>query len=80
MIFVTANVTLLQAISTQTVDLPLALILLVGGAVGAQFGTRMGAKLNGEKLRLFLALIVLAVCFQMTLGLVLQPSDLFTIH
>lgn len=80
MIFVTANVTLLQAISTQTVDLPLALILLVGGAVGAQIGTRLGAKLGGEKLRLLLALIVLAVCGQMTLGLVLTPSDLFTIH
>jgi uncharacterized membrane protein YfcA len=79
MIFVTANVTLLQALSTQTVDVPLALILLVGGAVGAQFGTRLGRNLPGEKLRLFLALIVLAVCGQMAVSLIVPPADLFSL-
>lgn len=80
MIFVTANVTLLQAMSTQSVDLPLALILLVGGAVGAQFGSRLGARLGGEKLRLLLSLIVLAVCAEMTGSLVLPPEDTFTLE
>lgn len=79
MIFVTANVTLLQALTTHSVDLPLALILLVGGAVGAQFGSRLGAKLGGEKLRLLLALIVLAVCAEMTGALVLPPEDTFSL-
>ena len=77
MIFVTANVTLLQALSTHSVDLPLALILLVGGAVGAQFGSRLGARLGGEKLRLLLSLIVLAVCAEMTANLVLPPAETF---
>lgn len=80
MIFVTANVTVLQAITTQSVDLPLALILLAGGAVGAQFGSRLGARLGGEKLRLLLALIVLAVCVEMTGTLVLPPSDPFSLE
>ncbi|MBI3444069.1 MAG: sulfite exporter TauE/SafE family protein [Magnetospirillum sp.] len=79
MIFVTANVTLLQAITTQTVDMPLALILLAGGAVGAQFGARLGARLGGEMLRLCLALIVLAVCIQMAGALVIPPSDVFSL-
>ncbi|ARJ64383.1 permease [Magnetospirillum sp. ME-1] len=79
MIFVTANVTLLQALTTHSVDLPLALILLVGGAVGAQFGSRLGAKLGGEKLRLLLALIVLAVCAEMTGTLVVAPDDPFSL-
>jgi len=75
MIFVTANVTLLQAITTHTVDVPLALILLVGGAIGAQFGTRLGRNLPGERLRMLLALIVLAVCGQMAYSLVVPPAD-----
>ena len=79
MIFVTANVTLLQAITTHTVDVPLALILLGGGAVGAQFGSRLGRNLAGEKLRLLLALIVLAVCIQMAYSLIVPPSDPFSL-
>ena len=79
MIFVTANVTLLQALTTHTVDVPLALILLGGGAVGAQFGSRLGRNLSAEKLRLFLALIVLAVCLQMAYSLIAPPSDAFSL-
>jgi uncharacterized membrane protein YfcA len=79
MIFVTANVTLLQALTTHTVDVPLALILLGGGAVGAQFGSRLGRNLSAEKLRLLLALIVLAVCLQMAYSLVAPPSDAFSL-
>ncbi len=79
MIFVTANVTLLQAITTHTVDVPLALILLAGGAVGAQFGTRLGRNLPGERLRMLLALIVLAVCGQMAYSLVAPPDDPFSL-
>lgn len=79
MIFVTANVTLLQAVTTQTVDVPLALILLVGGAVGAQFGARLSSRLPGERIRLFLALIVLAVCLQMGYSLVIPPAERFSL-
>jgi uncharacterized membrane protein YfcA len=79
MIFVTANVTLLQAVTTHSVDLPLSLVLLAGGAVGAQFGFRLGARLGGERLRLLLSLIVLAVCAEMAGTLVLPPGDLFSL-
>jgi uncharacterized protein len=79
MIFVTANVTLLQAITTHTVDVPLALILLAGGAVGAQFGTRLGRNLPGERLRMLLALIVLAVCGQMAYAMVVPPDDPYSL-
>ena len=50
-IFVTANVTFLQSVQTQTVDIVLAGLLLLGAVVGAQFGTRVGAMLRGEQLR-----------------------------
>ncbi|CAA7620206.1 Permease [Candidatus Terasakiella magnetica] len=79
MIFVTANVTLLQALTTQTVDIPLALILLVGGAAGAQFGARLGRNLPGERIRLLLALIVLAVCAEMAYALIAAPGDVYSL-
>ncbi|MDX1739301.1 MAG: sulfite exporter TauE/SafE family protein, partial [Alphaproteobacteria bacterium] len=46
-IFVTANATFLQSYMNQTVDVILALLLLIGGVIGAQLGTRVGSKLNG---------------------------------
>ena len=78
-IFVSANVTILQSATNQTVDIVLALILLIGGVLGAQFGARLGAKMQGEQLRGLLALIVLGVCAKLTYELVLQPADLFSI-
>src|SRR3546814_7333067 len=60
-LFVTANVTFLQAVATQTVDVLLALILLVGSVLGVQFGARLGVKLPAEQFRFLLAVLVLAV-------------------
>lgn len=78
-IFVAAFTTLLHAITNHTVDLPLALFLLVGGVVGAQIGTRIGVKLKAEQLRVLLALLVLAVCAKIALELLLEPSELYSI-
>lgn len=77
-IFVTANVTILQAVSNQTVDIILALLLLFGGVIGAQIGARAGAKLHGEHLRGLLAILVLGVCLKLTYDLVAKPADLFS--
>ncbi|MFN3233470.1 MAG: sulfite exporter TauE/SafE family protein [Alphaproteobacteria bacterium] len=76
-IFVTATVTLLHATSTQTVDVVLALLLLVGGVVGAQFGARVGLKLRGEQLRALLALLVLGVGLRLAYGLVVTPDEFY---
>jgi hypothetical protein len=61
-VFVTASVTFLQAVNTQSVDVVLALLLLAGAVVGAQFGTKISSSIRGEQLRGLLALLVLAVC------------------
>jgi uncharacterized membrane protein YfcA len=79
-IFVTANVTLLQSIQTQTVDFLLAGLLLFGAVVGAQFGSRAGALLRGEQLRGLLALLVLAVCLKIGYDLVVRPEDLLSVE
>jgi len=78
-IFVTANVTFLQALNTQTVDVVLAITLLVGAVIGAQFGTQIGAKLKGEQLRSLLALMVLGVCIKLAVDLVVTPIDLYSV-
>jgi hypothetical protein len=78
-IFVTAVVTLLQAVENNTVDAVLALVLLIGGVLGAQLGTRWGAKLRGEELRALLALIVLAVAAKLVFDLTVRPDNLFSL-
>jgi len=78
-IFVTANATFLQAYVNQTVDIVLALLLLLGAVVGAQFGTKLGAMLRGEQLRGLLALMVLLVCVKLGFDLIATPHDPYTI-
>ena len=79
-IFVTANVTILQSVQTQTVDFLLAGLLLFGAVIGAQFGSRFGAMLRGEQLRGLLALMVLAVSLKLAFDLVVTPSDIFSVE
>ena len=78
-IFVSANVTFLQAVSHQTVDVVLAILLLAGAVVGAQYGARYGAKLPSEKMRGLLALLVLAVGVKVFIDLVVSPGDLYSV-
>jgi uncharacterized membrane protein YfcA len=77
-IFVTANVTFLQAYANQTVDVMLAVILLAAAVIGAQFGARAGATLRGEQLRILLALMVLAVCGKLLYDLTVTPADIYS--
>jgi len=78
-LFVVSNVTLMQAWLNQTVDIVLALILLVGSVVGVQIGTRLGARLPGEQFRILLALLVLATCLKLLFDLVATPSFPYTL-
>jgi uncharacterized membrane protein YfcA len=78
-IFVAANVTVLQAYTNQTVDAVLALVLLVGGVVGAQIGSRFGTRLRGEQLRFLLALMVLAVAAKLAFDMTVPPTDPYSI-
>ena len=76
--FVTGATTLMHAIMNHTVDGILALLLLLGGVVGAQIGVRIGPKLKAEQMRVLLALLVLIVCAKMGYDLVRTPDELFT--
>lgn len=78
-IFVTALTTIFHSVNTQTVDIFLALLLLPGAVIGAQFGARIGLRLKAEQLRALLALMVLLVGLKMGLGLVVEPDELYSV-
>lgn len=78
-LFVTANVTYLQAVNNQTVDVILALLLMVGGVIGAQFGARAATWLRGAQLRGLLAIMVLTVWGKLLYDLIAAPADLYTL-
>ena len=78
-IFVTAFSTLMHAMTTQSVDIVLAVILILGGVTGAQFGSRLGTNLKAEQLRILLASLVLLVCGKLALDLLLRPAELYSI-
>jgi uncharacterized membrane protein YfcA len=73
-----AVATVLHATANKTVDIMLAMLLMVGGVVGAQFGVQVGQALRGEQLRALLALLVLAVAFRVLLGLFVAPEEIFS--
>jgi uncharacterized membrane protein YfcA len=75
-----ASATVMHAVTNHLVDAVLALILMAGGVVGAQFGTRAGHKITGERLRLLLGLLVLLVGLRFAYQLVVQPEDIYSIR
>lgn len=79
-IFTTSHVTILHAVNTQSVDIVLALLLLSGSVIGAQYGVRMGGKLPAEKLRLAMASLVLLVAAKMAFELFVHPLHIYNIE
>ncbi len=78
-LFVMAATTLLQAMQNKTVDVVLALLLIVGGVVGAQLGVIAGGRLKGEQLRFLLAALVLLVCLRIGWDLIARPGEVYSI-
>jgi uncharacterized membrane protein YfcA len=72
--------TVMHAATNHLVDAVLALILMVGGVVGAQFGARAGQRISGERLRLLLGLLVLAVGLRFAFSLFVEPDHLYSIR
>lgn len=78
-IFVTANVTILQSVNNYSVDILLALILIAGGVVGAHFGSQWGSRVRGEYLRASLAVLVILVGVNLAVDLLVEPSDIYSL-
>jgi len=69
----------LHAVANQAVDIVLALLLIVGGVFGAQFGARAGRNLRAELFRFLLAILLLGVGLRFAIELVLRPAEPFSI-
>ncbi len=78
-IFVASFTTIMHSWQNQSVDAVLAMLLVAGGVVGAQFGARAGAKLPAEHFRALLATIVLFVAIRLAYELMVQPNELFSL-
>lgn len=78
-IFTSAYTTLVHASTNFTVDIVLAMLLMIGGVAGAQYGVKAGQKLRGEQLRALLALLVLAVAARLAVDLFIRPNNLYSL-
>jgi hypothetical protein len=77
---VSAVTTLIHALTTQSVDVVLAGLLLVGGVIGAQYGALLTTKVKPDLLRLALSVIILLVAMRMALGLAWRPDEIYSIE
>ncbi len=74
------SATILHSVADHLVDAVLALVLMIGGVVGAQFGVRAGQNMRGEWLRLLLGVLVLMVGVRFAIDLVLTPADPYSVR
>ncbi len=77
---VTAAATIMHATLNHTVDAVLALVLLSGGVIGAEFGGRASQKLAAEQLRLLLGVLVLLVALRLAFDLLIAPQDAYSLR
>lgn len=75
-----ASATVLHAATNHQVDAILALILISGGVIGAQFGARVAQNMRAERLRFLLGLLILAVGLRFAVDLLAQPRELFSVR
>ena len=73
-----ATATVFHAVTNHLVDALLALILMLGGVIGAQFGAQAGQRMRSERLRLLLGLLIFAVGLRFAVNLFATPADLYS--
>lgn len=79
-IFTSAFSTIMHATVSNSVDILLAVILILGGVIGAKIGVLASGKVTGANARIILALLVLSVCGQLSIQLFHKPSSFFVIE
>ncbi len=77
-IFTTAAATIMHATMNNTVDIMLAVILIVGGVIGSQFGIYFARVIKPSHARVILAILVLAVSIRLAFQLFVAPIDLYS--
>ena len=75
-----ALATVMHAVTSHLVDAILAVVLMMGGVIGAQFGAHSAQNLAPERLRFLLGFLILAVGFRFGYELISPPEHLYTIR
>lgn len=78
-IFITAISTFLHAVTTQTVDIVLAALLLFGSVIGTQWGVRWARFIPTYILRAMMAFVLTLVALRLAYGLFITPPEIFTV-
>ncbi|MBL8587487.1 MAG: sulfite exporter TauE/SafE family protein [Methylobacteriaceae bacterium] len=71
--------TVMHAATNHSVDVVLALLLIIGGVFGAQFGARAGMKIRGEHFRLLLAILIFGVAMRFALDILVTPAERYSV-
>lgn len=69
----------MHAVTTQSIDLMLAGLLICGSVVGTIIGLRAAKYIKGRPAHLLLAFLILTIAFRMGYGLLVPPADVFTL-
>jgi uncharacterized membrane protein YfcA len=78
-IFITGIATVLHALSTHAVDIVLAMLLLMGSVIGAQYGARLSHRIPHHWLKALLASLLFLVAVRLAYGLFIRPTEIFTL-
>ena len=79
-VFIASNATFLQAATNNNVDIVLAGMMIISSAIGAQFGTRVGYKVDANATRSILAIMLLGICTKMLFSLLATPENLYSLE
>jgi uncharacterized membrane protein YfcA len=79
-LWTTVSGTILHAVANHAVDIVLALLLIIGGVFGAQFGARAGRHLRADVFRFLLSLLILGVGLRFAVELVVRPAEPFSVY
>jgi uncharacterized membrane protein YfcA len=77
-LFTMLAATVLHAATNQAVDILLALILILGGVFGAQFGARAARNVRGDWFRLMLAVLILTIGVRFSLDILAPPKEAYS--
>ncbi len=75
-----ALATVVHALTNHLVDVVLALVLIVGGVIGAQFGASAAHNMPAERIRLLLGVLILAVGLRFGYELITRPENVYSIR
>ncbi|CAG7591899.1 MAG: sulfite exporter TauE/SafE family protein [Candidatus Midichloria sp.] len=80
MVFTTFISYYIHAIESQSIDLVLAIPLLIGTVFGSQIGAKIGSQLSQETFKIMIATVTLLLCAKIGFELFAEPASIYQIE